>query len=84
MCARVGGVVAPDPPPPRYRAGPVPWRPKRPPASAAPRSAAPSAGDNRRVPPIYVTGYRQPGTGSTASAIGYSELKGSPTDLERQ
>src|SRR5689334_22900100 len=31
--------------------------------------------DNRRVPPIYVTGHRNPDTDSIASAIGYAELK---------
>ena len=32
-------------------------------------------GDNRAVPPIYVTGHRNPDTDSIASAIGYAELK---------
>jgi len=32
--------------------------------------------DNRGVPPIYVTGHRNPDTDSIASAIGYAELKG--------
>jgi manganese-dependent inorganic pyrophosphatase len=31
--------------------------------------------DNRGVPPIYVTGHRNPDTDSIASAIGYAELK---------
>ena len=30
---------------------------------------------NRRVPPIYITGHRNPDTDSIASAIGYAELK---------
>jgi len=33
-------------------------------------------GNNRAVPPIYVTGHRNPDTDSIASAIGYAELKG--------
>jgi manganese-dependent inorganic pyrophosphatase len=32
--------------------------------------------DNRGVPPIYVTGHRNPDTDSIASALGYAELKG--------
>jgi manganese-dependent inorganic pyrophosphatase len=32
--------------------------------------------NNRVVPPIYVTGHRNPDTDSIASAIGYAELKG--------
>jgi manganese-dependent inorganic pyrophosphatase len=33
-------------------------------------------GDNRAVPPIYVTGHRNPDTDSIASAMGYAELQG--------
>jgi manganese-dependent inorganic pyrophosphatase len=34
------------------------------------------SGDNPVVPPIYVTGHRNPDTDSIAAAIGYAELKG--------
>src|SRR5512142_1169948 len=36
----------------------------------------PRAGNNRCVPPIYVTGHRNPDTDSIAAAIGYAELRG--------
>src|SRR3984885_13685745 len=51
-------------------------RPPPPPYPTALRSIA-STGDNRAVmPPIYVTGHRNPDADSIAAAIGYAELKG--------
>jgi manganese-dependent inorganic pyrophosphatase len=41
-----------------------------------PRQRSAPNGNNRPVPPIYVTGHRNPDTDSIASAIGYAELKG--------
>ena len=40
------------------------------------RRAAPARFNPAPVPPIYVTGHRNPDTDSIASAIGYAELKG--------